>query len=83
MCATRRYQPCGMKGPACRLSQQPAEAGSSLALEAQGWVGAAPGTHSYTRVLEGDIKACFDEIDHTALMGRVRHRTGDKRSWGW
>ena len=26
-----------------------------------------------------DIKACFDEIDHTALMGRVRHRIGDKR----
>jgi RNA-directed DNA polymerase len=30
-------------------------------------------------VLEGDIKACFDEIDHTALMGRVRRRIGDKR----
>jgi hypothetical protein len=30
-------------------------------------------------VFEADIKACFDEIDHTALMGRVRHRTGDKR----
>jgi RNA-directed DNA polymerase len=30
-------------------------------------------------VLEGDIKSCFDEIDHTALMGRLRHRIGDKR----
>jgi len=30
-------------------------------------------------VLEGDIEACFDEIDHTALMGRVRERVGDKR----
>jgi RNA-directed DNA polymerase len=30
-------------------------------------------------VLEGDIEACFDEIDHTALMGRVRRRFGDKR----
>jgi RNA-directed DNA polymerase len=30
-------------------------------------------------VLEGDIKACFDEIDHTALLGRVRHRVGDRK----
>ena len=29
-------------------------------------------TRSYEWVLEGDITACFDEIDHTALMGRVR-----------
>ncbi|MEV0396492.1 group II intron reverse transcriptase/maturase [Polymorphospora rubra] len=33
----------------------------------------------YDWVVEGDIKACFDEIDHTALMGRVRRRVGDKR----
>jgi len=33
----------------------------------------------YTRVLEGDITACFDEIDHSALVDRVRHRVGDKR----
>ena len=32
--------------------------------------------------MEGDIKACFDEIDHTALMGRVRRRVGDKRVLG-
>jgi RNA-directed DNA polymerase len=30
-------------------------------------------------VVEGDIKACFDEISHPALMGRVRARVGDKR----
>ncbi len=30
-------------------------------------------------MLEGDITACFDEIDHTALMDRVRDRIGDKR----
>lgn len=30
-------------------------------------------------VFEADIKACFDEIDHTALMDRVRRRIGDKR----
>jgi RNA-directed DNA polymerase len=39
-------------------------------------------SHSYEWVLEGDIKACFDEIDHTALMGRVRHRIGDRRVLG-
>ena len=33
-------------------------------------------------MLEGDIKACFDEIDHTALMDRVRRRVGDKRVLG-
>ena len=33
-------------------------------------------------MLEGDIKACFDEIDHTALMDRVRDRIGDKRVLG-
>ncbi len=36
-------------------------------------------SHSYEWVLEGDITACFDEINHTALLGRVRHRIGDKR----
>jgi RNA-directed DNA polymerase len=35
--------------------------------------------HSYEWVVEGDIKACFDEISHSALMGRVRERVGDKR----
>ncbi len=34
---------------------------------------------NYEWVLEGDIEACFDEIDHSALMGRVRERVGDKR----
>ena len=36
----------------------------------------------YEWVLEGDITACFDEIDHPALMGRVRQRVGDKRVLG-
>ena len=40
------------------------------------------GTRNFEWVLEGDIKACFDEIDHTALMGRVRQRIGDKRVLG-
>jgi RNA-directed DNA polymerase len=36
-------------------------------------------SNRYEWVLEGDIKACFDEIDHRALMDRVRARVGDKR----
>jgi RNA-directed DNA polymerase len=35
--------------------------------------------NSYEWVLEGDIKACFDEIDHAALMDRLRGRVKDKR----
>ncbi len=37
------------------------------------------GNHKYHWVLEADITACFDEIDHTALMTRVRARIKDKR----
>ncbi|MDR2372863.1 MAG: hypothetical protein LBD77_01915, partial [Bifidobacteriaceae bacterium] len=36
-------------------------------------------SNEHTVVLEGDIKACFDNIDHTALMGLVRQRVADKR----
>ena len=36
-------------------------------------------SRSYEWVLEGDITACFDEIDHAALLGRLRRRVGDKR----
>jgi RNA-directed DNA polymerase len=39
-------------------------------------------SQGYTWVLEGDITACFDEIDHSALIYRVRHRIGDKRVLG-
>ena len=35
--------------------------------------------HSYEWIVEGDIKACFDEIAHPALLDRVRKRVGDKR----
>ena len=37
------------------------------------------GTQQYRWVLDADIEACFDRIDHTALMGRVRDRIKDKR----
>jgi RNA-directed DNA polymerase len=36
-------------------------------------------TRGYEVVFEADIAACFDEIDHTALMGRVRLRVSDRR----
>jgi RNA-directed DNA polymerase len=36
-------------------------------------------SHRYEWVFEGDIEACFDNIDHTALMDRVRRRVKDKR----
>ncbi|MGL5824682.1 MAG: group II intron reverse transcriptase/maturase [Nocardioides sp.] len=38
------------------------------------------GNRSYEWVFEGDIKARFVEIDHTALMERVRGRIADKRA---
>jgi RNA-directed DNA polymerase len=37
---------------------------------------------NYHWVFEADITACFDEINHTALMGRVRRRIGDRRVLG-
>ncbi len=37
------------------------------------------GTRGYEWVFEADIEACFDSIDHAALMGRIRRRVGDKR----
>jgi RNA-directed DNA polymerase len=36
-------------------------------------------SRSYEWVVEADIEACFDRIDHQALIGRVRERVGDKR----
>ncbi|MGH2737824.1 MAG: group II intron reverse transcriptase/maturase [Actinomycetota bacterium] len=36
-------------------------------------------SRSYEWVLEGDIEACFDSIDHLALMDRVGGRVGDRR----
>lgn len=36
-------------------------------------------TNSYRWVLEADIEACFDNIEHAALMDRFRRRISDKR----
>jgi RNA-directed DNA polymerase len=33
----------------------------------------------YQWAVEGDIKGCFDNIDHHALMNRVRRRVGDSK----
>ena len=38
---------------------------------------AGPSTVVY--VIEGDIKGCFDNIDHHLLMERVRRRVGDRK----
>ena len=40
------------------------------------------GRSDYHWILEADIKACFDEISHTALMARLRVRIKDKRACG-
>ena len=37
------------------------------------------GSKGYRWVLDADIEACFDSIDHAALMDRIRHRVKDKR----
>ena len=37
------------------------------------------GTQGYHWVLDADIEACFDMIDHTVLLDRVRARVKDKR----
>jgi RNA-directed DNA polymerase len=39
----------------------------------------ASNPRNYQWVLEADIKACFDEISHAALMERLRARIKDKR----
>ena len=36
-------------------------------------------SHSYEWIVEGDIRACFDEISHVALQDRVRARIADRR----
>jgi RNA-directed DNA polymerase len=37
----------------------------------------APSNYEY--VVEGDIEACFDRIDHARLLARIRRRVGDRR----
>jgi RNA-directed DNA polymerase len=34
---------------------------------------------NYEWIVEADIEACFDELDHSAILGRVRGRVADKR----
>jgi RNA-directed DNA polymerase len=42
----------------------------------------ASAPREYEWVFEADITACFDEISHSALLGRMRRRIGDKRILG-
>ncbi|WCM26023.1 group II intron reverse transcriptase/maturase [Sphingomonas sp. QA11] len=37
------------------------------------------GPSVYAYVIEGDIKGCFDAIDHHVMMERVRKRIGDRK----
>jgi RNA-directed DNA polymerase len=37
------------------------------------------GQTQVTYVIEGDIKACFDNVDHHLLMEEIRKRIGDKK----
>jgi len=35
--------------------------------------------HGFTWVIEGDVKACFDEISHKAILGAVREKVIDNK----
>jgi RNA-directed DNA polymerase len=37
------------------------------------------GARKYHWVFEADFEACFDELSHCAIVGRIRRRVGDKR----
>jgi RNA-directed DNA polymerase len=39
-------------------------------------------THGYRWVVDADIEACFDNIDHAVVLDRVRARISDKRVVG-
>ena len=44
--------------------------------------GALLTSRSYEWIVEADIQACFDELSHSAILGRVRRRVADKRVLG-
>ena len=50
-----------------------------LLLRPQGPVRKTERRLAYQWAIEGDIKACFDNIDHHALMVRLRRRIGDRK----
>jgi RNA-directed DNA polymerase len=63
------FQPCSYGFRPCRRAQDAIAEIHHL----------STGTRKFHWVLEADIRACFDEIDHTALMDRFRGRIKDKR----
>jgi RNA-directed DNA polymerase len=69
--------------PICEADFQPCSYGFRPRRRAQDAIAeihhlASP-NRNYGWVFEADIEACFDTIDHTALLGRVRRRVADKR----
>ena len=69
--------------PICEADFQPCSYGFRPRRRAQDAIAeihylASP-NRNYDWVFEADIEACFDTIDHTALLGRLRRRVGDKR----
>jgi len=63
------FQPCSYGFRPCRRAQD--------AIAEIHYLSSGP--RKYHWILEADIRACFDEIDHAALMGRLRARITDKR----
>ncbi len=69
------FQPVSFGVRPKRSAQQALEAVRQASNQGRGWV------------LDADIKACFDNIDHDALMGQVERRVVDRqvlkllRSW--
>ncbi|MGA2166507.1 MAG: reverse transcriptase domain-containing protein, partial [Solirubrobacteraceae bacterium] len=41
------------------------------------WLTTSP--RNYEWIVEADVKACFDELSHSAILDRVRRRVRDKR----
>ncbi|MFZ1116607.1 MAG: hypothetical protein WAN44_12360 [Propionibacteriaceae bacterium] len=58
--------------------------GSAVNVAAEQLVGPLVGStiRDYGWVFEADITACFDEINHQALLDRVRRRISDKKVLG-
>lgn len=63
------FQPCSYGFRPCRRAQDAIAEIHYL----------SSGNRKYHWILEADIRACFDEIDHVALMDRFRRRIKDKQ----
>jgi RNA-directed DNA polymerase len=61
---------CDSPGPPDRPNRRAHDAIAEIVYLAQ---------RGYEVVLEADIEACFDNIDHVTLMDRLRARISDRR----